>query len=118
MPLRVVVRHLDGRRVLEQRSEPLVSLAALEPVPIVETFARGPAIVRTADAELVVGRVVPLAERGGGVVIAFQNLCDRSGLAWPLRVIAREPRRHLGDAPGVHRVMVAAGEQCGAGRRA
>src|SRR5262249_28726107 len=71
MPRRIVVRPLDRRRVLEQRREPLVRLAALEPGPRVETLAGGPAIVRASGAELVVGRVVPFAERGRGVVVAL-----------------------------------------------
>src|SRR5262245_36806643 len=64
VPLWVVVRHLNRGGVFEQRREPLVRLAALEPVEVVEALTRRPPLVGTADAELVVGCVVPLAEGG------------------------------------------------------
>src|SRR5262245_19459203 len=106
VPLRVVVWHLDGRGVLEERRVPLVRLAALESVEVVEPLARRPPIVGTTDAKLVVGRVVPLAKRSGGVLIAFEYLRDARRFLWPLRVVAGKTRRHLGDASGVHRVVI------------
>src|SRR5262245_50256866 len=68
MPLGVVVRHLDRGGVLEERREPLVGLAALEAVEVVEALAGRPAIVGAAGAQLVVWGVVPLAEGGCGVL--------------------------------------------------
>src|SRR3954471_19112420 len=65
MPLRIVVRRLDGRGIFEERRMPLVRLPTLEAVEIIEAFACWPAIVGAAGAKFVVGRVVPLAEGGG-----------------------------------------------------
>src|SRR5262252_9687024 len=68
VPPRVVVRHLNRGGVFEQRREPLVRLAALEPVEVVETLARRPPLVGTANAELVIWRVMPFAEGRGRVM--------------------------------------------------
>src|SRR5262245_51626663 len=102
MPLRTVVWHLNGRRVFEQRREPLVRFAALEPIEVVKTFSRRPTLVRTADAELVVGSVVPLAEGRRRVLIAPENLCDTCGFSRPLSVVTRKARRQFSNAPSVH----------------
>src|SRR5262245_44415737 len=88
VPGRVVVRHLDRGGVLEKRREPLVRFAALEPVKVIEALSRRPTLVRTADAELVVGRVVPLAESGGRILIAAEDLRHAGGLLRPLAVVA------------------------------
>src|SRR5262245_24343449 len=111
VPLRVVVRHLDRGGVLEERRKPLVRLAALESVEVVETLAGRPPVVGPAGAELVVGRVVPFAEGGGGVLVALEYLRDARRLLRPLRVVAGKTGRQFGDAPGVDRVVIATREQ-------
>src|SRR5262245_57270264 len=63
VPVFLVVRRFDGRRVLVEWRFPLARLSALEPIPVVESLSDGPAIERPACTELVVGRVVPFAER-------------------------------------------------------
>src|SRR3954468_16635089 len=46
MPVRIVVRRLDRRGVLEERRVPLTRFSSLEPVPVIKAFAGGPAIER------------------------------------------------------------------------
>src|SRR5262245_44130942 len=111
VPRRVVVWHLKRGRVFEERRVPLIRLAALEPVEVVEPLPGGPAIVGAANAELVVGGVVPFAEGRGRVMIAFEDLRDARGFLWPLSVVAGKTGRHLGDASGVDRGLVASRDQ-------
>src|SRR5262245_14349263 len=118
VPLRVVVRHLDRSRVLEERRIPLVRFAALEPVEVVEPLARRPPIVGAAGTEFVVGRVVPFAEGGGGVLITLEYFRNTRRFPRPLPVVTGKTSRELGDAPSVHRVMIAAREQRSPCRRA
>src|SRR5262245_52778220 len=107
VPRRVVVGHLDRRGVLEERRVPLIRLAALEPVEVVEALASRPPLVGTAGAELVVGRVVPLAEGGGRILIAAEDLRDTRRFLRPLPVVAGKSRREFRDASGVDRMVVA-----------
>src|SRR6185503_6812799 len=118
MPGGVVVRRLDRRGILEERRVPLARLSALESIPVIETFARRPAVEWARGAQLMVGRVVPFPEGGRAVVIAPENLRDAGGFPGPGTFIPREPGRHLGDDARVDGVVVAAREQRGARRRA
>src|SRR5437762_8989999 len=109
MPLRVIVRRLEGRVIFEQRRVPLVRLSTLEAEEIIEALPCRPAIVGAAGAKLVVGRVVPLAEGGGGVLVASEDLRNARRLPGPLAVVAGEARRQLRDAPRVDGVVIASG---------
>ena len=104
----IVVRLLDGRRVLVERRIPLVRLAALEapqqyskPRPVGQR-SNGPAAL-----DLVVRRVVPLAERGGAVAVLLEDLGDARRVLGPLAVVAGEAGRQLRDDAGVDRVVIA-----------
>src|SRR5882672_2570137 len=90
----------------------------MEPVPIVKALAVRPAIERARCAKLMIRRVVPLAEGGGAVGIAPENLCDAGRLLWPLAVVAWKSRRHLGDHSGVDGVVIASRKKRGTARRA
>src|SRR5580658_3728089 len=118
MPLRVVMRRLDRRGVLEQRRVPLARLSTLKPVPVAKAFARGPAVEGPVGAELEVRGIMPFAEGGGTVSVALQNLRDARRFSGPLTVIAGEASRHLRDHAGVDRVMIASGEERRTRRRA
>jgi len=58
MPVRVVVRRFDWRGIFEQWRMPLVRLATLEAVEIIEALAGRPAIVWAADTKLPTGERV------------------------------------------------------------
>src|SRR5262245_63275938 len=76
VPFRILMWHLDWRRVLEERREPLVRLTALKPVEIVEPFSRWPTLIGAASTQFVIRRVVPFAKGGSGVLIASEHLRD------------------------------------------
>src|SRR5580765_1433581 len=118
MPFRVVMRHLDGRGVLEEWRVPLVRLSALEPKPIVEALARGPTVERTTGAKLVIRRVMPFAKGGGAVLIGLKNLRNTCRFPGPLTVIAGKAGCQLRNATSVDRVVVASGEERRSRRRA
>ena len=112
------VGHPDDRVVLGQDRVVLARLTAEESVEVVESQPARPAIERAGGALLVVGRQVPLAERGGGVAVALEDLGDAGGALGPRRVVARPAAGELGDRAEAHGVMVAARQQRGARRRA
>ena len=113
-----VVRQFDHGGAVVQVGRPLVGLAAEEAVELVEALPGRPAVEGPGHAGFPGRGLVPLAERGGGVAVQAQHLGQRCGGAGDLAGGAREAGRHLGDEPHVHRVMVAAGLQRGARRRA
>src|SRR5262245_45876927 len=111
VPVRVVVRHFDGRCVLEERRMPLAGLSTLETVKVIKALAGRPAIVRAACAQFVVRRVMPFAEGGGSVLIGLENLRDTRGFFRPLAVVAGKTGGQFGDAACMYRVVVAARQQ-------
>ena len=113
-----VVRQFDlGDAVVEVR-RPLVGLAADEAVELVEALVRRPAVEGTGDAGLPGGGLVPLAERRGAVAVEAQHFRQRGRRIGNLAGGAREAGRHLGDEAHVDGVVVAAGLERGARRRA
>ena len=95
----VVVRVGRGRDevpVLVQHRVPVVHVAGVEAVEVVEPEAIGPAVERAGGARLPGRRVVVLADPGGHVPVLPQHLADGAGTArqharcsrrtpWPLR---------------------------------
>ncbi len=118
MPAWRIRRRLDRRRVLIERCFPLVRLAALEPIPVVESEAGGPAVERASRTDFVIGRVVPFAEGSGAVAILAKRLRDRRPVLLDRAVIAGKPGCQLHDVAGVDRMMVPPGEQRRPCRRA
>src|SRR5208282_1223526 len=72
----------DGNRILEHRRVPLVGVAADESVKVVEAKPGRPQVERTNGAALPGGHIMVLAEPGGAVAVAAENL---SGGARALR---------------------------------
>ena len=112
------LRRLDRRRVADQRRIELVGLAADEAVEIVESLIGRPVVERTRRARLVIGHIVVLAEPRAGVARLFQKLGEGRAALGNDAAIARIARRHLLDDAGRDGVMIAAGQQSGARRRA
>ncbi len=115
--LRRLVR-LDRRGALVERRVALVRLAAEEAVEVLEAHAGRPLPVRPHRARLPHRHLVALAELRGAVAVELQDLGQRGGGVRPDRVVARRRRRQLGDVAHPDRVVVAAGQQRRAGRRA
>ena len=117
----VVVLHLRridlDHAVVDERI-PLVGFAADESVELVEALVRGPAVERTRHAGLPGGGFVPLAEGAGAVAVEPQHFRQRRDAVRILPGVAGEGRRGLHDRAGVDGVVVPAGLERVARRRA
>ena len=113
-----VLRQLDAAHVLVDGRRPLVRFAADEAVELVEAGAGRPAVGRAGGADFPGGGLVRLAEGGRAVAVEPQHLGQRRDAVGPLPGLAGEGGRGLGDRAHVADVMVAAGQQRRAGRRA
>ena len=109
---------LDRHRVLVDRRRVLVRLAADEAVEVLEARAGRPGVERPHGARLPDGHLVALAELRRRVAVQLEGLGERCRGVRPDRVVAGCRRRDLGDAAHAHRVVVAAGEERLARRRA
>ena len=111
-------RRPDDLLVLGQARVPLARAAAEDPVEVVEAPAVRPAVERPGRALLPVGRQMPLPERRGAVAVVSQDPRQRRTVARQDRRVAREPARELTDRAETDGVVVPAGQQRGACRRA
>ena len=108
----------DLRGVAKQVRLPLVGVAADEAVEVLEAHADGP-LVEGSDLAGREGRhVVVLPEPGRAVSVVLQHAADRRLVAIDDAVVAGEAGALLGDHAEACRMVVAAGDQRGAGRRA
>ena len=106
---------LDRLRPLDRRRPPLVGVAADEAEEVLEAEAGRPEIERPGLARLPIGDVVVLAKPGGAPGIELENLGDRRRVLLHDGVVAGEAGGRFGDRSRVDGVMVAAGDQGGAG---
>ena len=118
----VAVGRRAGRRdpvvvVGEGRLE-LVGLAAEEAVEALEAAPERPRRPRRPEVEVLVGREVPLAHGVGRVAVRNGELGEHPGRSGDPAVVAGEPGCQVGDPADADAVVVAAGQQAGAGRRA
>ncbi len=100
-----------GRRAVECRRPPLVGLGSDEPIEVLKAEIRRPEAERPGLARLPVRHVVVLAEPCGVPSVLLQDLRDGRGVLAHQAVVAGITRRHFGDDAGVHRVMVATGDE-------
>ena len=112
------LRHADRLLVLGDERVELPCLASQEAPEVVEPEPRRPAVERPSRSLLVVRRQVPLAERRGHVPVLLQCPRQRRAVAGDRRVVAGERPGELGDEAEADSMLVAAGQQGGAGRRA
>src|SRR5262249_34090897 len=115
---RVAFIGLDRFCAVKERGTPLIRVAADEAVEIVEAETSRPEIKRSCLAGLPVGNVVVLAVPGACVRVLAENLGHRAVALGHERFVAgvagAEPRDHA----GLHGMMIAAGDESGAGGRA
>ena len=110
---------LDRRRAFVNGRIPLVGLAADEPVEVFEPAASGrPLVERPHRARLPDRHFVALAELRRRVAIEFEGHRERRLVLRQHRRVAGRRGRDLADAAHVHRVVIAAGQQRLACRRA
>src|SRR5262249_6092928 len=91
------LRHAEDGVVLGDDRVVLPAGATEEAPEVVEPQAARPAVERPGRPLLVVGRQVPLAERGGAVPVALEGAGDARGVLRPGRVVARPAAGELGD---------------------
>ena len=116
--LRIVVRWFYGVVILIKPRLPLRGLAGEETVEVIEAVTVRPAILGADVRGFRGGRVVPLAEGGGGVAVVLEHLGDGGGLLRHDSGEAVEGDRALGDGAGADTGVVASGQDGRAGRRA
>ena len=109
--VRVAQVRLDGLGPVEDRGPPLAGLGPDEPVELFEAQAGRPEIERSGLAVLPVGHVVVLAEPGGVPALLLEDFGDGGGVLAHQAVVAGEAGGQFHDVAGMHRVVVAAGEQ-------
>jgi hypothetical protein len=112
------LRRLDLDDAVVDERVPLVGLAADEAVELVEALVRGPTVERPRDAGFPGCGLVPFAEGAGAVAVQPQHFRQRRNAVRNLLGVAGVRRRGLHDRTGVHSVVVAAGLQRHARRRA
>ena len=117
VPSRLALKGIDLGGVAEQVRLPLVGVAADEAVEILEAHAGRPLVERPDRTGREGRRVVVLAEPGGGVAVIEENPSDGGLVLGDDAVVAGEAGGLLGDHAETGRVMIAAGDERGAGRR-
>src|SRR5260370_443343 len=118
IPTGLPLKRIDGCRVAKQVRLPLASVAADEPVEILETHTDRPLVKRPSLARLIKWRVVVLAEPRGRVTVLLENLTNRSAIPLDDRIVTRESSRPFAHDAKAGYVMVASGDQRRARRRA
>ena len=111
-------RRLDLVVVVDEVGIPLARVAAEEAVEALEAAAERPARVRPRRRLLVGRGEVPLADHECVVALLDQHLREEPVLERHHAVVARIAGGELGDAGHPVAVMVAAGDDTGAARRA
>ena len=118
VPAGIALERVDRRRIAEQVRLPLAGVAADEAIEVLEAHAVRPLVERPGLGRLIEGRVVVLAEPRGRVPVLLQDGADGAVLLPDDRVVAWEPRRDFAHHAEAGHVMVAAGDQRRARRRA
>src|SRR6266536_1657303 len=106
------------RRVAVHHRGPLAAIPADEAVEIFKSHADRPLVERPGLTGLIGRSIVILSEPGGAVPVLQQNAANRSGILWQDTVVAGEAGCLLRDHAKALRVVIAAGDQGGARRRA
>src|SRR5207342_3745326 len=97
--------------VLEQDRVPVVHVAGVEAVEVIEPQAAGPVVERPGRARLPGRRVVVLPDPGGHIPVLAQYFGDRARAAGDHAGVAVVAGRGLLNDAGRDRVVVAAGEE-------
>ncbi len=111
-------RRRDVMVVVDEVGMELIGLAAHEAVVPLEPAPERPAIAWAAHRHLRAGREVPLPHRVGGVAVANEDLGEEAVLLRDPRVVSGEARGELDDTSHAVGVVVPAGQQTRARRRA
>ena len=111
-------RRLDRVVVVDELGVPLARVAAQEAVEALEAAPQRPAVVRAGRRLVDARREVPLADHVRAVAVLEQHLGEHPVLERHDPVVAGVAGGELGDAGHAVAVVVAAGDDAGAARRA
>src|SRR5262249_37568274 len=112
------LRRIDRMVVVVELGDELVGLALDEAIVAVEAAAERPLIVWTRSRRFLHRRQMPLADREGRIARWTQLLGERRRALGDGAGAIRKARVPVAQAAHADRMVIAAGEQCGAGRRA
>ncbi len=112
---RVVARCADVGVVADEFGGVLVGFGIEEPVVPIEATPERPPVERPGRTRLGESGDVPLPDEVVAVPVWPEDLGDRRNVGCDLAAVAGEAAVEVGEASHSDRVMVAAGEQCGAG---
>jgi hypothetical protein len=118
VPFRLPLKGIYLGGVAEEVRLPLVRVPADEPVKVIKPLPDGPILKRSDLAGRKSRHVVVLAEPRGDVAVFLEDAADGRLVLGDDAVVARKAGGLLRDHTEAGRVMVAAGNQCGARRRA
>ena len=102
----LVLRHADDRVVLGQHRIELAGFAAEKSPEIIEAERVRPAIERPGWSLLVVGRQMPLADRGSIVAVELKNLRHGCRTGGPIRAVPGPTPGYFSNRPESHRMMI------------
>ena len=105
----------DRGGIADQRRVELIGLAGDEAVEIIEALVGRPVVERAGRAGLVVGHIVVLAPPPAGVAGLLEQFTHGGAALGDDAAVTGVPGSHFLDHPGRHRMMVASGQQSGAG---
>ena len=108
-------RRIDRRVVAHQFRRELVGLGIHEAIEAVKAAPQGPAVKGATVAGLGQGRRMPLAHHIGAIALGSQDLGQGPGLLGDLAAIAGIAAVEIGQTAHPHRMVVAPGQQGGAG---
>ena len=111
-------RRIDEVVVAHELGGPLVGIAGEEAVVALEPEAEGPALERTRRTLLPARGQVPLPDCERVVTGVAQDPRQRARRSRDASVVAGKPRRDVGEEAHADRVVVAAGQEARARRRA
>ena len=118
VPAGIALEGIDRRRIAEEVGLPLAGIAADKAIEVIETHTRRPLIERPSLACLEERRVVVLAEPGRRISIVPEDRTDGRLLDRDNGIIAGIARSDFADHAEADGVMIAAGDECRARRRA
>ena len=110
--------HRDRRRAAVENRLPLVHFSADEAVEVIEALQARPPVEWSGDTRLPIGDVVILSDECGAVPALAQNLREHRRVLGNLPAVTRIAVANLRDHAGPGGMVVASGEQGGAGGRA
>ncbi len=111
-------RRVNEVIVLHQERRPLVGFTPEEAVELFETQTEGPAVKGPGGGIGRIGRQVPFAQGHGVVAVLLEDFGDGGRTSGEDAVVARKTGGGLGDGRQPDGVVIAAGEEGPAGRRA